>query len=47
MQNSDQILYCCITIFCFLFEYSSDQEWNQTLNDAYIYEKGIRKYSPK
>ena len=26
-------------VFC-LFEYSSDPEWNQTLNEAYIYERG-------
>ena len=26
---------------CQLFEYSSDQEWNQTLNDAYIYGRGL------
>ena len=25
-----------------MFEYSSDQEWNQTLNDAYIYQKGLK-----
>ena len=24
-----------------MFEYSSHQEWNQTLNDAYIYERVI------
>ena len=23
-----------------MFEYSSDPEWNQTLNEAYIYERG-------
>ena len=26
---------------CLLLEYSSDQEWNQALNDAYIYGKGL------
>ena len=28
---------------CKVIEYSSDQEWNQTLNDTYIYRRGSWK----
>ena len=42
MPNSNQIFFVLLYIdlvfsVCQLFEYSSDQEWNQTLNDVYVF----------
>ena len=46
IQNSNQIIFVLLlNNFGFsvyqLFEYSSGQEWNQILNDAHIYGKGL------
>ena len=44
--NSNEIIFVLLHnnfgfSVCLLFEYSSHQEWNQTLNDAYIYGRGL------
>ena len=46
VRNSNQIvlvlLYIILGFSCYFFEYSSDQELNQTLNDTYISGRGLQ-----